>query len=140
MSPRDTRTGGVLETMILPALDRGGYHHAQQVDVGIRLGGSRHKIDVLALAPDGKQILVSLKWQQTSGTAEQKVPYEVICLIDAIKTSNSSFAHAYVVLGGDGWKLREFFVNELEHYIPHAQFVTVIKLESFVARANKGQL
>ncbi|HYO87829.1 MAG TPA: PD-(D/E)XK nuclease superfamily protein [Candidatus Limnocylindrales bacterium] len=140
MSPRDTRTGGVLETMILPALDRGGYAHAQQVDVGIRLGGGRHRIDVLATAKDGQQLLVSLKWQQTSGTAEQKVPYEVICLMDAIKISHGAFAHAYVVLGGDGWKLRDFFVNELDQYIPHNEFVTVMKLESFVAKANKGKL
>jgi len=26
-------------------------------------------------------ILISLKWQQSSGTAEQKVPFEVICLV-----------------------------------------------------------
>lgn len=140
MSPRDTRTGGVLETMILPALNRGGYQHASQVDVGTRLGGGKHKIDVLATAHDGQKILVSSKWQQSSGTAEQKVPYEVICLIDAVKGSDGQFKRAYVVLGGDGWKLRDFYVNELEQYIPHSKFVTIIKLESFVAKANKGEL
>jgi hypothetical protein len=37
----------------------------------------RHFVDVIA-EKDGKRFLVSLKWQQVSGTAEQKVPFEVI--------------------------------------------------------------
>jgi hypothetical protein len=41
---------------------------------------------------------VSLKWQQVGGTAEQKVPFEVMCLADAVRAG-----HAYLVLGGDGW-------------------------------------
>src|SRR2546425_656444 len=34
---RDTRTGGVLEAMVLPALKRGGYAHQTQVVIGKRL-------------------------------------------------------------------------------------------------------
>src|SRR5438309_4509901 len=37
--PRDTRTGGVLENMVLPALERGGYQYKKQVVIGKRLGG-----------------------------------------------------------------------------------------------------
>ena len=46
--PRDTRTGGVLENMVLPALERGGYRHSKQVIIGKRLGGHDQKVDVLA--------------------------------------------------------------------------------------------
>ena len=140
MSPRDTRTGKVLETMVLPALTRGGYSYDEQVDIGTRLGGGRHKVDVLAVAKDGRKYLISLKWQQTSGTAEQKVPFEVICLLDSVKSSSGKYTHAYIVLGGDGWKLRDFYVNELEKYIPHSAYVSIMKLEPFIAKANKGQL
>jgi hypothetical protein len=84
MSPRDTSTGGVLEAMILPALKRGGYTFQTQQKLTPRPGGRRHFVDVIA-AKDGHRYLVSLKWQQTSGTAEQKVPFEVISLADAVR-------------------------------------------------------
>jgi len=61
MSPRNTTTGAVLENMIIPALDRGGYAHVEQFNIGTRLGGGRHIIDVLA-EQDGRRLLVSLKW------------------------------------------------------------------------------
>ena len=124
--------------MVLPALSQGGYSYETQVDVGQRLGGGRHRVDVLA-AKNGHRYLVSLKWQQTGGTAEQKVPFEVICLMDAVHTGD--FAKAYVVLGGDGWTLRNFYVSGgLTQYIPDAGTVEVLTLERFVARANAGRL
>ena len=80
MSPRDTRTGHVLENMVLPALTRGGYSFQSQVNIGQTLGGGRHIVDVLA-KKDDRQFLISLKWQQVGGTAEQKVPFEVMRLV-----------------------------------------------------------
>ena len=105
MTPRNTNTGGVLEAMILPALERGGYEYETQVNVGVRCGGGTHKADAVARKA-AETVIVSLKWQQTSGTAEQKVPFEVMCLADAVR---SGPAHrAYLVLGGDGWSLRDY--------------------------------
>ena len=100
MSPRNTNTGGVLEAMILPALARGGYACQKQVSVGARCGGGVHKVDAVA-SKDDETILISMKWQQTGGTAEQKVPFEVMCLADAVRSRHA--ARAYLVLGGDGW-------------------------------------
>ena len=80
MSPRDTGTGRVLEEMILPSLRRGGYTYPQGPQkIGPRFGGGAHYVDVIA-EKDGQRCLVSLKWQQVAGTAEQKVPFEVIVL------------------------------------------------------------
>src|SRR6266849_7388372 len=95
MSPRNTTTGGVLEAMILPALKRGGYTYLMQQLVGVRFGGGKHFVDVIA-EKDEHKYLVSLKWQQVSGTAEQKVPFEVICLAEAIR--EGGFAKAYLGL------------------------------------------
>ena len=39
-----------------------------------------------------------MKWQETSGTAEQKVPFEVMCLADAVRETGATTA--YLVLGG----------------------------------------
>jgi hypothetical protein len=138
MSPRNTTTGGVLEAMILPALKRGGYSYLTQQLVGLRFGGGRHFVDVVA-ERDGQKYLVSLKWQQVSGTAEQKVPFEVICLAESIRADG--FAKAYLVLGGEGWKLRSFYVGGgLKSYLANADSVEIITLEGFVAKANQGKL
>ncbi len=139
--PRNTNTGGVLEDMVLPALKRGGYAFQKQVDIGTRPGGNRHKVDIVAQAPDNRLVLISLKWQQTHGTAEQKVPFEVICLLDAIRNGAGKYRHAYLVLGGNGWALREFYTHGgLNQYLTHQDIVSIITLESFVARANSGLL
>jgi hypothetical protein len=43
MTPRHTNTGGVLEAMSLPALERGGYEYETQVNVGVQCGGGTTK-------------------------------------------------------------------------------------------------
>ena len=138
--PRNTRTGGVLESMVLHALDLGGYSHTSQTVIGTRVGGRKHKVDVVA-EKAGRKFLISLKWQQVGGTAEQKVPFEVICMMDAIRKSRGEFSKAYVVLGGDGWTLREFYVGGgLEEYLKCSELVEIVKFETFTAIANKGLL
>ena len=108
---RNTNTGGVLENMILPALKRGGYVVQTQVAMGIRLGKKgKHKVDAVAEKGSNK-VIVSSKWQQESGTAEEKVPYEVMCLIEAMSDNLGVHKKAYVVLGGDGWTLRDFYTS-----------------------------
>jgi len=138
MTPRDTRTGGVLEAMVLPALKRGGYDYQTQVNVGKRPGGGTNKVDAVA-EKSGERILVSQKWQQVGGTAEQKVPFEVICLAEEVL--RGAFQKAYIVLGGDGWTLRDFYTSGgLDKHLTNADRVKVVTLERFVALANKGEL
>jgi hypothetical protein len=136
--PGNTTTGAVLEQMILPALRRGGYQARSQVITGTRPGGGPHRVDALA-EKDGDAVIISLKWQQSSGTAEQKVPFEVMCLADAVRRRLAS--RAYLVLGGSGWKLRAYFTSgALKEHLVHAGLVRVVSLEDFVAIANGGKL
>lgn len=138
MTPRNTNTGGVLEAMILPALARGGYICDRQVRVGSRCGGGVHKVDAVATR-NGEKILVSLKWQQTGGTAEQKVPFEVMCLADAVRGRHAN--RAVLVLGGDGWSLRDYYTSgALSDHLIHASLVRVVTLEAFVRLANTSSL
>jgi hypothetical protein len=124
--------------MILPALERGGYTCRKQVETGMRLGGGRHMIDAVA-SKGGDDVLVSLKWQQTSGTAEQKVPFEVMCLADVVQGGGAQ--RAYLVLGGDGWKLRDYYTSgALREHLIHSALVRVVTLEAFVRLANNGEL
>ena len=134
----NTSTGAVLEAMILPALSRGGYACLKQQRVGTRCGGGVHKVDAIA-QKNGEPVLVSLKWQQSGGTAEQKVPFEVMCLADAVAAGHG--VRAFLVLGGDGWKLRDYFTSgKLSEHLIHAASVRVVTLEAFVRLANNGQL
>ena len=138
MSPGSTRTGGVLERMIVPALDQGGYTYELQVRLGPRLGLGTHVVDAVA-HKDGRHVLISLKWQQVSGTAEQKVPFEVICLLEALAAGQHD--KAYLVLGGEGWSLRTFYTaGGLKPFLVNPDKVDVVTLEGFVARANSGKL
>ena len=82
MSPRNTKSGGVLEQMVQHALEQGKYKYVRGKKVGTRFGVTGHIIDTYAEDQRGRVHLISLKWQQVSGTAEQKVPFEVISLID----------------------------------------------------------
>lgn len=137
---RNTKTGGVFESMVLHSLEMGGYHHESQVLVGKRPGGGRHYVDVIA-DKEGRKYLISLKWQQTAGTAEQKVPFEVICLTEAILESNGEYVKAYLVLGGSGWSLRDFYLSGgLVKYLEYKDSVSIISMEDFVAIANGGKL
>jgi hypothetical protein len=124
--------------MVLPALARGDYTYTKQVSVGHRCGGGTHKVDALAQKATDT-IRVSLKWQQTGGTAEQKVRFEVMCLADAVRSGKAD--RAYLVLGGDGWTLRDYYVSgRLSDHSIHASLVRVVTLEAFVRMANNGQL
>jgi len=138
VTPRNTNTGSVLEAMILPTLERGGYACETQVRIGTRCGGGVHKVDAVA-TKEGERVLVSLKWQQTGGTAEQKVPFEVMCLADAIRANHAS--RAYLVLGGDGWSLRDYYTSgDMSQHLVYAGLVHIVTLEAFVRLANNGQI
>ena len=138
MPGRDTGTGSVLEEMILPSLERARYHCRRGVTVGSRLGVGRHMVDVVA-ERDGARYIVSLKWQQVSGTAEQKVPFEIMCLNEILESGD--YTGAYLVLGGDAWRFRDFFTsNRLRDHMRVSERITVMSLESFVAKVNREGL
>jgi hypothetical protein len=139
MTVRNTTTGAVLENMVLPSLIRGGYSYKTQVSVGKRPHGGTHKIDIVSIDKEERKYLISLKWQQTSGTAEQKIPFEVMCLIDVMNTGE--YHKAYLILAGIGWTLKEFYIRTgLEKYMFNTQLVKILDLEHFIALANNGKL
>lgn len=136
--PRNTRTGAVLEKMVIHALKQGGYTMSEQTRIGERPNGRKHMVDVVAMKGK-KKLIISLKWQQTSGTAEQKVPYEVICLLEAVNNKHAD--KAYLVLGGSGWTLRDYYVaGGLKQHLKYADLVEILTLEDFVSVANQGKL
>jgi hypothetical protein len=82
-----------------------------------------------------------MKWQQVPGTAEQKVPFEIVCLADTVDKSQGKFRKAYIVLGGEGWTLREYYIGgEIQQYLRNCELVEVVSFETFVSKANQGKL
>lgn len=140
MVPRNTGSGRVMEQMISAALKTGGYKVRQNVTIGQRFGVARHRVDAVAANDEGKKFVISLKWQQVQGTAEQKIPFEVMCLIQAMKDSEE-FDGAYLVLGGDGWSYRDFFLSGgLNKWFVDIDMVKIVSLEAFVGLANQKKL
>jgi hypothetical protein len=121
--------------MVMMALERGSPCRSRRLSA--RAAAAASKVDAIA-EKDGQAALVSLKWQQTGGTAEQKVPFEVMCLADAVRPGGR---RAYLVLGGDGWTLRDYYVSgAMAEHLIHAQLVRVSDAQAFVRLANNGQL
>ena len=137
---RNTTTGKDFESVVKKSLEKQGYQVAEQVQVGTRPNGGRHMIDLVA-EKDGKSYLISLKWQQSSGTAEQKVPYELICLSEALKQSRGAHDAAYLVLGGEGWTLKKFYLaGGLDRHLSLDQPVKLLDFESLLKLAKEDRL
>ena len=74
------------------------------------------------------------------GTAEQKIPFEVVSLADAMMR-NEEYFKAYLVLGGEGWRFKEFYLSGgLNTFLVNADLVNIVSLERFVELANQGAL
>lgn len=145
MSPggKGTKTGSFWEQVIKPVLE---IHYAgkysTQVIVGNQLFGGPYKADFLIYDTEKGNIIVSAKWQQVSGTAEQKLIYEIASLISIVR-KNQSFRKAYVVIGGSGFSpgARAYLLKQRHtEVLSDGSLVEVITLEDFLARANKKEL
>ena len=125
MATRDTTTGSNYEEIIELCLKRScaknNMEALSQVTVGIKPGGGKHRVDWEIHRKDDPELrgLISCKFQGTSGTAEEKIAYEVIKLLHAMKT-DERYKHAWIVMGGDGWSqgMRSFVFNHLSDWIP----------------------
>lgn len=72
--------------MLHGALERAGLKHAEQVKVGPKPGDEVHRADFVAWRPgrDDRKVIVSAKVQNASGTAEEKLLYELVKLLHAV--------------------------------------------------------
>ena len=132
-----TKTGRTLEDMIEVVLRGNGYKYQKQVVVGRSLYGGIYKADFLV-----EDIIISCKWQQTKGTAEQKMIYEIASLINIIHNSNK-YKKAYIVIGGKGFSTacKEYLLNQRHcEILKHGDVVEIISLDDLVAIINNKKL
>lgn len=106
---RNTTTGTTYEDEIAKLLlNTGRYKVERQKSIGIKRNGGTHIVDILI----NDKELISLKYQSVQGTAEEKIPFEVLKLQQAI--DDHKYDSATIVLSGkdEAWKWKEYFLGE----------------------------
>lgn len=128
MASRDTTTGSnyeaIIEMCIKRSCEKNNLEAISQASIGIKPGGGKHRVDWEIIDkndPDSRG-LISCKYQGTSGTAEEKMAYEVIKLLYTMKL-DSRYKKSWIIMGGEGWStgMREFINNHLSDWIPAMQ-------------------
>jgi hypothetical protein len=125
---RDTTTGSnyeaIIEMCIKRACEKNNLSAHDQVTIGEKPGGGKHRVDweLIDRANTNKRGLISCKYQGVSGTAEEKIAYEVIKLLHAMK-SDLRYEKSWIIIGGEGWSvgMREFINIHLREWIPAMQ-------------------
>lgn len=137
---RDTSTGSVYEeivrTCIRRASEKNNFDTFSQQTVGNKPGGGKHRVDyeIVYKFDSNLRGLISCKYQGTSGTAEEKIAYEVIKLLHTMKI-DSRYKHSWIIMGGDGWSegMRDFTQQELVKWIPKMdQKVTILNTDQLI--------
>ena len=126
-APRYTdKTGKFFENYCQHVLESANYNVDEQVYIGLRPTGGGHSTDLII---DNK-FIISLKYQKVAGSAEEKIPYEQICLQHAIE--EYGYAKAYIVLAGFGWKHDDSYIQgKLNKWLTTPN-VEVISFEQFL--------
>jgi hypothetical protein len=122
---RDTTTGSsyeaIIEMCIKRSCEKNNLKAANQVTIGLKPGGGKHRVDweISDILNPDKRGLISCKYQGTSGTAEEKIAYEVIKLLHAMKV-DSRYEKSWIIIGGEGWSsgMRAFIKVHLREWIP----------------------
>jgi hypothetical protein len=129
-----------VEMCISFACKKYGYGHKAQVPVGSKPGGGKHVVDweIWDEQDPERRSLISCKMQMSGGTAEEKIPYEVIKLIHTIET-DSRYKFAWLVLGGNGWNpgIIDFYLNQLSGRINGmAAHVKILRTDDLLSVKN----
>lgn len=125
MGSRDTTTGSnyeaIIEMCIRRSCEKNGLEAISQTNIGTKPGGGKHRVDweIIDKQDPNSRGLISCKYQGTSGTAEEKMAYEVIKLLYTMKV-DPRYKKSWIIMGGEGWStgMREFIKNHLSEWIP----------------------
>lgn len=103
---RDTTTGTNYEKSIYNLFEDNSIPFISQKVIGVKRNGRKHIVDMIV-----NNILISLKNQSVSGTAEEKVPFEFMKLQHAV--DDYEYDRAIIVLNGEtGWTWKEYYLSQ----------------------------
>lgn len=136
MGKRNTKTGINYEEEVRRLLENYSNHKVAKttnkrgVYVGKKRNGGKHYVDILL---NGDELL-SLKYQEVQGTAEEKIPFEIMKLQQMVV--DGGYKSATIVLAGadDAWYWKDYYLSEefrehMKHIYPN---VSVISHQEFV--------
>ena len=147
---RANRRGRILERFVANILDNQGYEHirpaylifamremqqpvyAQQVEIGRDIYGKRRRVDFLLFNPHRHPngLVIQCKWQKTSGSVEEKFPFEVQSI------TQGEFETVIILDGGgystgaEQWLRSQAGRNRLRHVFSQREF------EQFASRGS----
>ena len=135
-SRRTDKTGKDFEYYCEHLLSEAGYNVEEQTNIGLRPTGGAHNTDLLVgdIGVELLSTIVSLKYQDVAGTAEEKIPYEQMCLQDAC--FKYGFESAIIVLAGPGWKHDDAYRNGVFNTWMHTPNVKVMNFDEFLTHFN----
>ena len=119
------RTGKDYEHFCEHLLTQAGYYVLEQEIVGLRPTGGNHVTDLVV-----NGTIVSLKFQDVAGTAEEKIPYEQMCLEHACHVYG--YDGAIIVLAGPGWKHADAYRAGVFSTWMHTPNVRVMNHDEFL--------
>ena len=125
-SRRTDKTGKDFENFCEHILSLAGINVDEQVNIGLRPTGGAHNVDLVV----EENVLVSLKYQDVAGTAEEKILYEQACLQHACETYG--YTKAFVVLAGPGWKHDQSYRDDVFSEWMNTPNVSIINFDGFL--------
>ena len=137
-------TGHTYETLVEDLLvEHSPYTITRQMGMGTKPNNkTKHRVDIFI--HENREVL-SLKYQRVVGTAEEKIPYEVLVLQNLVSKGRCDLAT--IVLAGEesAWTQKEWYLTENfctnmgcpdVRIITHEEFVNEYTTETIVE--NKG--
>lgn len=96
--------------------------------------GFDYKVEFVLQRLSGERVPVKLVYQDSSGSAEQKMPYHMLAMGQGVREAHD-IQHGYIVLGGDGWTRKDALIAGRFHpFLVGTEGVRIETLEGFVAR------
>lgn len=150
MSLLSSRTGKATEQSIAELLREAGYCFKAQDREGKHPWGSTHVVDFLIRDRDTTQVLydptrtpiaiLSLKFQGVRGTADEKIPFELLALRHALNRGRAQ--RAYILIVGEGMreKLRTWYLSGGVGQFMDCTDIKVIGYDKFASLVNRGEL
>ena len=138
-----------LETKISNLLKGKGYSIESQVPTLEHFGKKR--LDILATKKISRtwiskllrnkesfKIPIEIKYQEVQGTAEEKIPFDAISLINYVN-HHKDCKIGYIVLGGNGFssKIDEFINGTLKPFIKGLNKIQILREEQFLKEIDK---
>lgn len=125
-SRRTDKTGKCFEYFCEHLLYLSGVNVDEQVNIGLRPTGGAHNTDLIV----DEEVIISLKYQNVGGTAEEKIVYEQMCLQHACETYG--YKKAVVVLAGPGWAHDDSYRENVFGQWMNTPNVSIINFDEFL--------